>query len=47
MILRHSLFEADVAEYRVLLIVCSAHNYFLNQLSVEKKYLPWDFFRKL
>ena len=35
MILRHSLFKADVAQYRFLMLVVSAHNNYLNHPPVE------------
>jgi hypothetical protein len=50
MILRHPLFKADAAEYRLLLMVVSAHINYLNHPHVETIVplpVPQPFFRKL
>jgi hypothetical protein len=50
MILRNPIFKADIAEYRFLLMVVSAHINYLNHLLVETESLiryTSPFFRKL
>jgi hypothetical protein len=44
---RYPLLHPHVTEHHPLLLIVSTHTSVLEQIPVEKKYLPWDFFSKL